>query len=100
MLDVVRAHADAGSVVRAGLGAYAARNADASGTEARLAAFISAGVGSSEETVAEVVVLAHHRLASAYPLVSIRCLKADRCGRLSRSTGPPDVDRCLPTGRS
>ncbi|KAJ7672704.1 armadillo-type protein [Mycena rosella] len=38
---------------------------DANGTEARLGAFIGAGVGNSEETVAEVVVLAHHRLANS-----------------------------------
>ncbi|KAJ7115902.1 ARM repeat-containing protein [Mycena epipterygia] len=65
VLDVVRARVDAGLVVRAGLAAYAARNVDASGTEARLAAFLGAGVGSSEETVAEVVVLAHHRLINS-----------------------------------
>ncbi|KAJ7449659.1 armadillo-type protein [Mycena latifolia] len=64
VLDVVRARADAGPVVRAGLAAYTARNVDASGTEARLAAFLGAGVGNNEETVAEVVVLAHHRLAN------------------------------------
>ncbi|KAJ7504446.1 armadillo-type protein [Mycena galericulata] len=64
VLDVVRAHTDAGAVLRAGLAAYAARNADATGTETRLAAFISAGVGSNEETVGEVIVLAHHRLAN------------------------------------
>ncbi|KAF7356649.1 TOG domain-containing protein [Mycena venus] len=64
VLDVVRAHTDAGEVVRAGLGAYTARNAEASGTETRLAAFLGAGVGNSEETVVEVVVLAHHRLAN------------------------------------
>ncbi|KAJ7043552.1 armadillo-type protein [Mycena alexandri] len=65
VLDVVRAHQDAGAVVRAGLAAYAARNAEATGTETRLAAFLAAGVGSSEETVAEIVVLAHHRLANS-----------------------------------
>ncbi|KAJ7606190.1 armadillo-type protein [Mycena polygramma] len=65
VLDVVRAHTDAGAVVCAGLGAYTARNADTNGTETRLAAFLAAGVGSSEETVAEVVVLAHHRLANS-----------------------------------
>ncbi|KAJ7760500.1 armadillo-type protein [Mycena metata] len=65
VLDVVRAHQDAGAVVRAGLAAYTARNADAAGIETRLAAFLAAGVGSSEETVAEVVVLAHHRLANS-----------------------------------
>ncbi|KAJ7720581.1 armadillo-type protein [Mycena maculata] len=64
VLEVVRAHTDASAVVRAGLGAYTSKNVDASGTETRLAAFISAGVGSSEEAVAEVVVLAHHRLAN------------------------------------
>jgi hypothetical protein len=66
VLDVVRAHADAGEVVRAGFGAYTARNVELAGTETRLAAFLAAGVGSSEETVAEVVVLAHHRLTSTY----------------------------------
>ncbi|KAJ7334076.1 armadillo-type protein [Mycena albidolilacea] len=64
VLDVVRAHADAGEVVRAGFGAYTARNVELAGTEARLATFLAAGVGSSEETVAEVVVLAHHRLTN------------------------------------
>lgn len=71
VLDVVRARGDAGLVVRAGLAAYAARNVDGSGTEARLAAFLGAGVGSNEETVAEVVVLAHHRLISAYRSVLV-----------------------------
>jgi hypothetical protein len=74
VLDVVRAHADAGEVVRAGLGAYTARNAESSGTETRLAAFLAAGVGSSEDTVAEVVVLAHHRLASAYHSIAVLIL--------------------------
>ncbi|KAJ6607520.1 armadillo-type protein [Mycena sp. CBHHK59/15] len=65
VLDIVRAHTDASAVVCVGVGAYVARNPDAaSGTEARLAAFLGAGVGSSEDAVAEVVVFAHHRLAS------------------------------------
>ncbi|KAJ6581434.1 armadillo-type protein [Mycena capillaripes] len=64
VLDVVRAHAEAGGVVRAGVGAHTARNVEPTGTETRLVAFLAAGVGSSEETVAEVVVLAHHRLAN------------------------------------
>ncbi|KAJ7623265.1 armadillo-type protein [Roridomyces roridus] len=63
-LSVIRTHSDAGAVVLAGLAAYAARNADAPGTETRLAAFIGAGVGDSEETVVDMVVLAHHRLAN------------------------------------
>ncbi|KAJ7281606.1 armadillo-type protein [Mycena rebaudengoi] len=55
VLDVVRARTDAGPVVCAGIGAYVARNTDAAGgTEARVAAFLGAGVGSSEETIAEV----------------------------------------------
>lgn len=69
VLGVVRAHTDAGAVVLAGLEAYTAANIDAPGTETRLAAFIGAGVGSSEETITEMVVLAHHRLASEYRLV-------------------------------
>ncbi|KAJ7077832.1 armadillo-type protein [Mycena belliarum] len=64
VLDVVRAREDAGVVVCAGLAAYTARNADAHGTEGRLAAFLGAGVGNNEETIANVVVLAHHRLTN------------------------------------
>ncbi|KAJ7252741.1 armadillo-type protein [Mycena haematopus] len=51
-------------VTRAGFATYVARNAAVGGTETRLAAFLAAGVGSSEETLTEVVVLAHHRLAN------------------------------------
>ncbi|KAF8216432.1 ARM repeat-containing protein [Mycena galopus ATCC 62051] len=64
VLEVVRAHADASEVVRAGLGSYAARNVELGGSEMRLATFLAAGVGSSEAAVIEVVVLAHHRLAN------------------------------------
>ncbi|KAJ6518743.1 armadillo-type protein [Mycena sanguinolenta] len=64
VLDVVRAHSDAGEVVRAGFETYTTRNAELGGTETRLAAFLAAGAGSSEEAVTEAVVLAHHRLAN------------------------------------
>lgn len=64
VLDVVRAHANAGAVVLAGLRAYVVRNADASGKETRCAAFLGAGVGNDEKTISEAVVLSHHRLAS------------------------------------
>ncbi|KAJ7180610.1 armadillo-type protein [Mycena filopes] len=75
VLDMVRAHQDAAAVVRVGLAGYATRNADATGTETRLAAFLAAGVGNSEEAVAEVAVLAHHRLASRQTWIDV-CQRA------------------------
>ncbi|KAJ7224326.1 armadillo-type protein [Mycena pura] len=64
VLDVVRAHANAGVVVLAGLRAYVVRNADASGKETRCATFLGTGVGNDEKTISEAVVLSHHRLAN------------------------------------
>ncbi|KAK7030667.1 TOG domain-containing protein [Favolaschia claudopus] len=64
VLDLVRAQKDAAQIVRAGLTAHTARNPEPNGTESRLAAFLGAGVGSSEDALTEVVVIAHHRLAN------------------------------------
>ncbi|KAJ7066647.1 armadillo-type protein [Mycena amicta] len=63
-LEVVRAHAKPGAVVVAGVGAYVTKNSDTSGKEAQCAAFLAAGVNQNEETVADVLIFAHHRLAN------------------------------------
>ncbi|KAF7308577.1 TOG domain-containing protein [Mycena chlorophos] len=62
-LDVVRTNSKAGAVVAAGVGAYVSKNADPTGKETHAAAFLAAGI-QDEEAVADVLVLAHHRLTN------------------------------------